>query len=136
MQVELTTLIFLAGIGQLGVLTAAALVPFRLSWATELNALPRLHRQMYWVYGGYVVMAIIAFGLLSLFQAQELAGGSGLARALCGYMAIFWGVRLSLQTVLDVGPHLTVWWLKLGYHCLTVLFSGFVLVFAFAALRP
>ena len=91
---------------------------------------------MYWIYGGYVVLAIIAFGLLSLFNADELARGSGLARGLCGYIAIFWGVRLLLQTVLDVKGHLATWWLHLGYYTLTVLFAMFTSIYAYAALHP
>jgi hypothetical protein len=39
-------------VGQLGVLIASSLVPFRLNWRQEFKALSRLHRQMYWVYGG------------------------------------------------------------------------------------
>src|SRR5215207_9318250 len=73
MQEWMPRLIFLAGAGQLGVLIASALVPFQLQWKTELAVLSRLHRQMYWVYGGYVVLAIAAFGLISLFNAGELA---------------------------------------------------------------
>jgi hypothetical protein len=132
----LTTLIRLAGIGQLSVLAASALVPLRLNWRTELKSLSRLHRQMYWVYGGYVVLAIVAFGFISLFQAQELAIGGGLARAVCGYIAVFWGARLVLQAVFDVKEHLTAWWLKAGYHVLTCLFLGFTLLYGYAALRP
>ena len=48
---------------------------------------------MYWIYGGYVVLSIIAFGLLSLFNANELAAGGRLGRSVCGYIAVFWGVR-------------------------------------------
>lgn len=136
MQERLTTLIYFAGVAQLFVLIASALVPFQLKWRQELAVLPRLQRQMYWVYGGYVVLAIVAFGLISIFNAHELASGSGLARAVCGYIAVFWGVRVALQAILDVGEHLTRSWLKLGYHSLTVLFAGFTLVYAFAALRP
>lgn len=134
MRLELA--VFLAGVGQLSVLAASALVPFRLNWRSELAGLPRLHRQMYWVYGGYVVLAIVAFGLTCLTCASELASGSALARAICGYMAVFWGIRLSLQTVLDVKQHLTTWWLKAGYRLLTVFFASFTLIFAYAALRP
>jgi hypothetical protein len=132
----LSTLIFLAGIGQLSVLTASALVPLRLSWKTELSGLPRLHRQMYWVYGGYVVLAIVAFGLISLLHSHELAGGSGLARALCAYIGVFWGIRLALQWVLDARPFLTTWWLKTGYYALTLLFAAFTAIYGWAALRP
>ncbi len=125
MQELLPTLIFLAGVGQLGILIASALVPFQLKWKTELSVLSRLHRQMYWIYGAYVVLAIAAFGLICLFNATELANGSGLARAVCGYIAIFWGGRLALQWVLDVEAHLSTWWLRLGYHVLTILFATF-----------
>jgi len=75
----LEPLIFLSGIGQLCILIASMQVPFQLKWRTELAVLSRLHRQMYWIYGAYVVLAIVAFGLFSLFYASELANGSGLA---------------------------------------------------------
>ena len=135
MRQILPSLIFLAGIGQLGVLIASSLVPSQLNWKRDLAVLPRLHRQMYWVYGGYVVLSIIAFSLLSIFNAEELAGGSGLARGICFYITVFWGVRLVLQMIFDVGEHLTAWWLRLGYHALTLLFVGFTIIYAIAALR-
>lgn len=136
MSEHLPTLIRLAGAGQACVLIASALVPLRLKWKVELGSLPKLHRQMYWVYGGYVVMAIVAFSLISLFHADEIAAGGGLARGFCGYVAVFWGVRLSLQAVLDVKEHLTAWWLAAGYHTLSALFLIFTIIYAYAALRP
>ena len=80
----LAFLIWLAGLAQLSVLIASALVPFRLNWREEFVGLKRLHRQMYWTYGGYVVLAIIAFGTLCLTCSEELASGSRLARVLAG----------------------------------------------------
>lgn len=136
MKTTMADLIFVAGIAQFGVLVASALVPFRLNWREVFSALPRLHRQLYWVYGGYVVLSIIALGLISLCNAQELAGGSGLARGFCLYAACFWGIRLSLQACLDVKEHLTTWWLRMGYYLLTVLFLSFTLLFGWAALSP
>jgi hypothetical protein len=118
----LPNLIVAAGIGQLSVLIASAMVPFRLDWQDELRSLSRLHRQMYWVYGGYIVLSIVAFALISIFHSKELASGSGLARAFCSYVAVFWGIRVALQAVFDVKAHLTTWWLKVGYHGLTLLF--------------
>jgi hypothetical protein len=132
----LPDLIRAAGVGQLGVLVASSLVPFRLDWKRELAGLSRLHRQMYWVYGGYVVLSIIAFGVISLVNADELAAGGRLARWFCGYVAVFWGVRLCLQPVFDVKQHLTTWWLRAGYHLLSVLFVGFTFVYGLAAIRP
>jgi hypothetical protein len=136
MNQYLPTLIFAAGLGQLSVLVASALVPLRLNWKEELASLKRLHRQMYWTYGGYVVLSIVAFGLISLTNARELAGGSPLARSFCLYVAVFWGIRLSLQPILDVKKHLTTWWLRAGYYTLSVLFAAFTLLYAWAALRP
>lgn len=135
-QLSLTQLIWLAGIGQLSVLIASALVPVRLNWRQEFAALSPLHRQMYWVYGGYVVLSIVAFGLISLTQARELASGGSLARAFCLYVAVFWGIRLSLQPILQVKEHLTAWWLRAGYYTLSVLFTCFTLIYAWAAFQP
>jgi hypothetical protein len=133
---HLPQLITLAGFGQLSVLVASALVPVQLNWREDLQKLDRLQRQMVWVYGGYVVLSIIAFGLICIFNARELAEGSRLARSMCAYMAVFWGVRLALQTQLDVQPHLTKWWLRGGYHLLTVLFACFTATFAIATVAP
>ncbi len=133
MDVSLADMIRAAGAGQLSVLVASSLVPFKLNWKRDLASLPTLHRQMYWTYGGYVVMGIVALGATSLLCADELAAGSRLGRAVCAYGALFWGVRLALQAVFDVKPHLTAWWLTAGYHTLTVLFLFFTAVYAYAA---
>ena len=136
MNEHLPQLIFVAGLAQWSVLIASALVPVRLDWRSGLQNLPRLHRQLFWVYGGYVVLGIVALGALCVFNAGELAGGSLLARCVCGYLAAFWGIRLSLQIVLDVKPFLTAWWLTAGYHVLTLLFVSLTSLFSYAALRP
>jgi hypothetical protein len=127
--------IFVAGIGQFGVLTASALVPWRLDWRHALRTLPRLHRQMYWVYGGYVALSIVAFGVLSLMNAPDLAGGTPLARGVCAYIAVFWGLRLMLQAVFAAGEYLTRWWMRAGYSLLTMMFAAFTLIYAWAAVH-
>ena len=132
----LSTLIWLAGAGQLLVLIASAQVPFRLNWREIFSRLPTLHQQMYWTYGGYIVLAIVGQGLISLLCAGELAAGSNLARGVCGYIAVFWGIRLVLQGVLDVKEHLTAWWLRGGYYLLTVLFALFTVVYSLGAVLP
>lgn len=133
-QDTLEKLVILAGIAQLGILTASALVPFQLDWQSELSGLKKLHRQMYWIYGGYVVMAIIAFGLICLLHSGEMVKSEGLARSVNAYIALFWGVRLVLQTQLDAKPFLVTWWLIVGYHMLTVLFAALTAFFALLAL--
>jgi hypothetical protein len=135
MDISLADVIRLAGVGQLCILVASSLVPFRLNFRRDLASLPTLHRQLYWTYGGYVVMGIITLGVISLTCADELASGSRLARAVCIYGLLFWGIRVSLQAVLDAKPHLTAWWLTAGYHTLTVLFLFFTAVYGYAAFR-
>ena len=134
MDTVLARLIFFAGIGQLGVLIASALVPFRLNWREELRPLGRLHRQMYCVYGGYVVLSIVAFAVLSILNASELASDGRLARGFCAYVAVFWGIRVIPQGVFDAKEHLTTWWLKLGYFVLTLLFLAFTVIYAWGAI--
>jgi len=126
-------LVFFAGIGQLCLLVASVQVPFRLNWRNELRTLPRLHRQMHWVYGGYVVLSIVAFAAMSILNAAELAGGTPLARGICAYIAVFWGVRLILQMVFDIGTYLTRWWMKAGYALLTIMFAAFTVIYVWAA---
>ena len=135
MDIAFADLIRVTGVGQLSILVAVALVPFRLNWKRDLASLPTLHRQMYWTYGGYVVLGIVTLGTICLTCADELAAGSRLARAVCAYGALFWGIRVSLQGVFDVKPHLTAWWLTTGYHTLTVLFLFFTAVYLYALVR-
>jgi hypothetical protein len=135
MDTTLARLIFVAGVGQLAVLTASALVPVRLNWRDELQCLSRLHRQMHWAYGGYIVLSIVAFAALSMSNSRELASGSALARGFCAYVAVFWGIRVGLQAVFDVKEHLSTWWLKAAYFMLTLMFAGLTAVYACAALN-
>ncbi len=133
MNVTLADAIALVGAGQLCVLVASALVPVQLQWSSILAGLPRLVRQMYWVYGGYVVLSIISLGTICLTQSAELASGSGLARAFCAYACLFWLIRLGLQPFLDAKPFLTKWWLTAGYHLLSVMFATFAAVLGWGA---
>uniref|UniRef100_A0A7C2JY86 DUF4149 domain-containing protein n=1 Tax=Schlesneria paludicola TaxID=360056 RepID=A0A7C2JY86_9PLAN len=135
MTPELSTAIFCAGLGQLCILVASALVPLRLDWRRTLATLPPLVRQLFWVYGGYVVLSIIGLGIVCTRHSEELAAGTPLARAVCAYGAAFWGIRLSLQAVLQAKPYLTAWWLRGGYHLLTLFFAGLTAVLGWAAIH-
>jgi hypothetical protein len=129
----LSQAIFAAGLAQASILVASAQVPSALRWREELRPLPRLHRQMHWVYSGYVVLSIVAFAAISLTNARELAEGGALARAVCAYIAVFWGIRLGLQAVFDLRPYLTTPVKRAGAAVLTLLFAVLTLVYGFAA---
>ena len=135
MTIELPEAIALAGAGQLGVLVVSSIVPWRLRWRLELRGISRLHRQMHWVYGGYIALSILAFAVISISNAGELASGTGLARSFCAYAAIFWGVRLVLQGVFDVEAYLPTWRLKIGYVLLTLLFAVLTVIYGWAAMH-
>lgn len=132
----LELLIFIAGLAHFGVLIASALVPQVLNWKAELARVSPLTRQLVWTHGIFIVLVIIGFGLLALTCSALLAAGDPLARAVCGFIAIFWGARVSLQyTWFDARAYLTKAYLKVGYHALTLLFIYFTVVFGYAALR-
>jgi hypothetical protein len=79
-------------------------------------------------------MTIIAFGVISLCNAGDLAAGHGTARWFCGFVAAFWMTRLFVQFFLfDPRPHLTHPLLAVGYHSLTVVFAYLTVVYGYAA---
>ena len=131
----LETLIFISGILHLGTLIGSAQVPKELKFKKELPKVAPLMRHWILVAGAYVALNLIAFGVISLTLSKELASGSPLARAFCGYVAIFWSFRLVVQFfVFDAKPYLRNWFLTLGYHGLTLVFTWHTLVYGCAAL--
>ncbi len=136
-SLTLTHLLLLAGIGHFLLLAASALTPLVLDWRGQLRALPTLLRQLFWVYGAFIVLTIISLGTLTLRHAQDIACGDPVARSLAVFAAVFWGLRLVVQWfVFDTRPYLTNGWLKLGDHTLTAAFLFFTLVYGWAAIRP
>jgi hypothetical protein len=132
----LEILLACAGIGHFGILTASALVPKVLDWRRELAPLAPLSRHLIWTHGVFIVLTIIAFGMLTLANVHALAGGTALARWVCGFIGTFWLVRLFIQFfVFDARPFLTGALLRVGYHGLTVVFTFFVVVYGWAAMR-
>jgi hypothetical protein len=130
-------LILFGGIVHLSILSAGAVMPFVLHWREELRRIGELSRQIIWTHGAFIMLTIASFGLVSLFCAGTLSDGSTLARCVCGFVALFWGIRLVIQFfVFDARPHLRGVWLRVGYHGLTVVFIYLTIVYAWAALVP
>jgi len=134
-ELTLADLFRVAGVGQLGILIASAQVPAKLHWKRDLAVLNRLHRQMYWTYGAYVVLGIVFLGLVSLLCANELASGSRLALLVNAYGFVFWGARVALQWVYDIKPFLVARWMRAGYHVLTVAFVSLTALYGVALVR-
>jgi hypothetical protein len=120
---------------QLLVLIAAASTPRVLDWRTNLAALHPFLRKLFWVYGAFIVVVIIAFATLTLLHAEAMAAQEPVARSLCVFIAIFWGARLVVQfAIFDPRPFLTNWFYRFGYHALTVAFAFLILVYGKAAI--
>ena len=127
-------LLFIGGVLHFGILFASALVPRVLDWRSALRKLDPLSRQLVWVHGLFIVLVIIAFGVLSVGFPHELADGSRLARAICAFIALFWTCRLVVQfAVFDARPYLKSVLLAIGYRGLTAVFCYLAIVYAWAA---
>ena len=134
---SLETLIRVGGLFQISLIVAGALIPFVLNWWSDLKQLNRLSQQIVWVHGVFIVLVVIGFGAASLLLPDALTAGTPLARALCGFIALFWLARLGVQLFFfDAEPHLTHWFLRLGYRGLTGVFTYLAIVYAVAATAP
>ncbi len=134
-----THLLQIAGLLHFCILLGSALVPVVLQWRKRLAAsdLPLLMRQLFWVYGIFIVITIIGFGTLTLLNADAMAAGDPVARSLAAFIAIFWFVRLMIQWFLfDARPFLTNLFLKIGEHGLTIVFIYFTLIYGWTAFFP
>jgi len=128
-------LLQLAAAVQLLILIASASTPRVLDWRKNLAVLHPFLRKLFWVYGVFVVMVIIAFAVLTFRHANAMAAREPVARSLCLFIAIFWGARLLEQfAIFDARPFLTNWFYKTGFHALTIIFAFLTFVYGKAAL--
>ena len=93
----LDTALWLAGIGHFCVLGASFQVPARLRWKEELPKLIPFNRKLMYVYGGFTVLTIIAFGVLTLLLHGEMLRGERAATALAVFIAVYWSARIGVD---------------------------------------
>ena len=130
------TWLYVGGLLHFVILIASVLTPRVLDWRTNLGTLHPFLRRLFWVYGCFIVLVILSFGVLTLLHVDELASGAALSRSVCAMIAIFWLARLGVQFfVFDARPFLTTTFLRLGYHALTLLFTALVFIYGCAALN-
>ena len=134
MPVDLTALLTFAGFLHFGLLLASFSVPRVLGWKSELTRVSALTRQLVIVHGGFIVLTIIAFGLLTLVAGRELLAGNRLALALTAFIGVFWTSRLLIQLFyFDAGAWLTTPFRRVGYRALYLVFGYFAIVYLSAA---
>lgn len=131
---NLELLLLIAGALQVSLLVAGGAMQHVTGMRAESAKLSPFHRRLFWVYLVFIGFTLTGFGVLTLLNAKALAAGTPLARSLCGFVALFWLLRLLVQFfVLDVRPYLTDFARRLGYHTLTAVFIYLPVVYGWAA---
>jgi hypothetical protein len=137
MNTRLTLLLQIAGVLHVGLMCAGLLMPriVRMHW--HLYELPAFIRQLFWVYYGFIALCLFSFSVITIVFADTLAAGTGLARALCAFFAVFWTLRLVVAVfVFDMEPYLTTRVRRVGYHATNIVFAYLPIVYALAASQP
>jgi len=69
-------------------------VPTRLNWEKDLANLMPFNRKLIWKGGAFIVMTIIAFGILTICLHNEMLHGSPVALGIATFIGIFWAARV------------------------------------------
>lgn len=131
------TLLLAAGLGQIALALASLAIPRTLGWRADTGKLRPLTRQVFWIWASYIWVTHVCFGLVSALAPDALLDGSVLARAVCGFIALWWGARLTLQfTVMDRSARPAGTHGALLEGALVFAFIACATVYATAALLP
>jgi hypothetical protein len=109
-------------------------LPRILRWDDDTAKLRPLTRQVFWTYAAYIWVTNICFGVVSAFAPAWLLDRSPLARAVTGYIAVYWGTRLLVQFVYfdrSEAPPGAIY--KVGEVLLVGLFIFLTLVYGYVA---
>jgi alginate O-acetyltransferase complex protein AlgI len=115
--------VLLAGAGHALVLVASSQVPGRLRWKEEFGALRRFNRKIFWTYGGFIVLCIVAFACADLLIGASFLDPNPSSLAIALFIAVFWSVRV----VVDFTYFTHADWppgdeFVIGHTCLSALF--------------
>jgi hypothetical protein len=122
----------IAGALQFIIAAANFFAPAKLHYRENLAKVSPIIRQIFTVHSIYIVLVLIGLGLICLLFPNDLCGASALGKFLCGFLAIFWGLRVVLQftyydrTVKQENP--------LGTLCFGISFIYLATIFAAATL--
>jgi hypothetical protein len=131
-----TLILKLTALTYLGLLAAGMLMPGVVGLRQHIGTLPKFIRQLFWVYYAFIGLSLVCFGLGTFFFADQLAAGTPLARAVCGFLALFWSVRFVAGTfVLDLRPYLTNRWRRAGLTVANIVFTCLPIVYGWIALK-
>jgi hypothetical protein len=136
MNIDPRIVLKLAALVHLGLIAAGLLMPRVTGVWKEATRMSPFAQGLFRTYYAFIGLCLVSFGLGSWFLADELASGTVLARAVCGFLALFWTIRLiAAAWVLDVKPYLTGIWRRVGYQATNVVFCSLPFAYAWIALR-
>lgn len=122
--------LWLAAIGHFCILGASFQVPHRLNWKEDFQCLSRFNRKIFWTYGGYIVLCIVGWGVLTLILHDEMLRGDKSALCVSAFIAVFWILRLATDAFYfkhqdwPRGPQFVV-----GHTLLAALFTALASVY-------
>ena len=126
----------LTALTYLGLLAAGLLMPGVVGLRQHIGMIPKFIRQLFWVYYAFIGLSLVCFGLGTFFLADQLAAGTPLARAVCGFLALFWCVRFVAGTfVFDLRPYLTNRWRRAGLTAANIVFTCLPIIYGWVALK-
>lgn len=123
--------LWIGAAGHFLVLFASYRVPEELDWDTDLQSLRPLNRKLMWTYGGYVVLMIVAFGVMTVAFHEQFLNGDPVALGVAGLIVVFWTVRIVVDVVYfdhDDWPEGLEF--VVGHALLTSLFLLLVVIYA------
>jgi len=91
--------LWLAGAAHFVILFASFQVPYRLHWKQDLQQLMPFNRKLLWVQGGFTVLTIVAFGVLTLVLHTEMLRGDRAALALACFVGTYWTARIVVDAL-------------------------------------
>lgn len=119
-----------------GLIAAGLLMPRIVGLPRHVAALPKFIHQLFWVYYGFIGFCLVSFGVGTFFFAGDLASGTPLARALCGFLGLFWTLRLLVGAfVFELEPYLINPWRRCGLAAANFVFGCLPLVYGWVALK-
>lgn len=93
----LNVALWLASLGHFCVLGASFQVPRRLGWKEDLPKLTTFNHKLMYVYAGFTVLTIVAFGVLTFLLHDEMWRGERAATALAVFIAVYWTARIGVD---------------------------------------
>lgn len=123
--------LWIGAAGHFLVLAASYQVPEELDWDTDLQTLKPLNRKLLWTYGGYIVLTIVFFGIMTATFHDEFVQGSSVALGVSAMIVVFWTIRVLIDCFYfshddwPEGIEYTV-----GHSMLTSLFVLLILIYS------